>query len=82
MDTYVQIHFCSHGVFQLRRLWSDYNERRVGTTDLSRPPEHRIWYRTHGQHRNVSCLNGIIAELIAACTLELPFNSIPALKVS
>jgi hypothetical protein len=27
-------------------------------------------------------LNGIIAELIAACTLELPFNSIPALKVS
>jgi hypothetical protein len=30
----------------------------------------------------VSCLNGIIAELIAACTLELPFNSIPALKVS
>jgi hypothetical protein len=31
---------------------------------------------------DVSCLNGIIAELIAACTLELPFNSIPALKVS
>jgi hypothetical protein len=29
---------------------------------------------------DVSCLNGIIAELIAACTLELPFNSIPALK--
>lgn len=29
---------------------------------------------------DVSCLNGMIAELIAACTLEVPFNSVPALK--
>jgi hypothetical protein len=45
------------------------------------PPEHRIRGIAHTDSiEDVSCLNGIIAELIAACTLELPFNSIPALK--
>jgi hypothetical protein len=30
VDGYIPNPFRSHGVFQLRRLWSDYNERRVG----------------------------------------------------
>jgi hypothetical protein len=36
----------------------------------------------HGQHRRCVLPERESAELIAACTLELPFNSIPALKVS